>query len=240
MQSDRDLVRRNLLVAKRIWPNDINNFLIRMLKALTHNHQFSVECGDLLLLRVGWYVTHTGLIRLAVRRRCQGIHIDPVPTFSDPKVRRYAFKAIVFKSPQLPWIFRLRRRDPSNVSFLVHGAEMRVAETVPSTAHFEKPMASAYARLKKSGLKIETRRPYRNRRNSRPPPQSKGTYALPYGIGCIRSSVSMSSTRIWSSLMPLTSAGSKLCVRPLANRLRISSLTLPSGLRKIAMPCSAS
>ena len=177
MQSDRDLVRRNLLVAKRIWPNDINNFLIRMLKALTHNHQFSVECGDLLLLKVGWYVTHTGLIRLAVRRRCQGIHIDPVRSFSDPKVRRYAFKAIAFKSRTCRGFFGYGDADPSNISFLVHGAEMRVAETRAVNRALRKAYGIGICSVEEIGSQDRHSQDIRESKTLPPSStQAKGTY----------------------------------------------------------------
>jgi hypothetical protein len=85
--------------------------------------------GDLLFLDASWYVTHTGLIRLATRRRCRGIEVQPIPEFSDALNRRYAFKATVYKSQKSSGFVGYGDADPSNVSFLVHGAEMRVAET---------------------------------------------------------------------------------------------------------------
>jgi hypothetical protein len=82
-----------------------------------------------LLLNTGWYVTHTGLIRLAARRRCRGIQVQPISEFSDARSGRYAFKATVYKSRTCRGFVGLGDADPSNVSALVHGAEMRVAET---------------------------------------------------------------------------------------------------------------
>ena len=74
-------------------------------------------------------MTHTGLIRLAARKRCRGIHVQPIAEFSDSINRRYAFKATVYKSDACQGFVGYGDADPSNVSFLVHGAEMRVAET---------------------------------------------------------------------------------------------------------------
>ena len=74
-------------------------------------------------------MTHTGLIHLAARRRCRGIHIQPIAEFSDSRNGRYAFKATVYKSRSCQGFVGYGDADPSNVSFLVHGAEMRVAET---------------------------------------------------------------------------------------------------------------
>jgi hypothetical protein len=74
--------------------------------------------------------THTGLIRLAARRRYRGgIHVQPIGEFSDSRNGRYAFKATVYKSQTCQGFVGYGDADPSNVSFLVHGAEMRVAET---------------------------------------------------------------------------------------------------------------
>jgi len=107
----------------------MNRSRMKTLCLLTKNHQFSVAFGDLLLLESGWYVTHTGLIRLAARRRCRGIHVQPISEFSDARNGRYVFKATVYKSRTCQGFVGYGDADPSNVSFLVHGAEMRVAET---------------------------------------------------------------------------------------------------------------
>jgi hypothetical protein len=96
---------------------------------LTKRYRFSVESGDLLWLDGHWYVTHSGLIRLARRSHCAGIHVEPVSQFSDPSSSRWAFKATVYKSRTCRGFVGFGDADPSNVCPLVHGAEMRVAET---------------------------------------------------------------------------------------------------------------
>jgi hypothetical protein len=96
---------------------------------LIRRFRLSVESGDLLWLDGHWYVTHSGLIRLARRNHCSGIHVEPVVQFSDPATSRWAFRATVFKSRTCRGFVGYGDADPSNVSFLVHGAEMRVAET---------------------------------------------------------------------------------------------------------------
>ena len=92
-------------------------------------HRFSVQDGDLLWLDDHWYVTHSGLIRLARRNHCAGINIEPVAQFSNPATSRWAFKATVYKSRDCRGFVGYGDADPSNVSPLVRGAEMRVAET---------------------------------------------------------------------------------------------------------------
>jgi hypothetical protein len=52
-----------------------------------------------------------------------------VPEFSDPSTQRWAFEATVYKSRTCRGFVGYGDADPSNVSSLVRGAEMRVAET---------------------------------------------------------------------------------------------------------------
>jgi hypothetical protein len=99
------------------------------LASLIKEHQLSVSHGDLLLLNRGWYVTHAGLLRLARRKHCTGIRVSPVDKFCDPSSQRWAFKGTVYRSKQCRGFVGYGDADPSNVSALVRGAEMRVAET---------------------------------------------------------------------------------------------------------------
>src|SRR5579864_1450662 len=118
----------NLRLARSKW-GDVDRLAVERLKTLSDELELSIAAGDLLLLDAHWYVTHTGLIRLATRRRCRGIQVQPITEFSDALNRRYAFKATVYKSQESPGFVGYGDADPSNVSALVHGAEMRVAET---------------------------------------------------------------------------------------------------------------
>ena len=43
---------------------------------------------DLLLLNGSWYVTTAGLLRIARREECAGIHVRPVLQFCDPSSDR--------------------------------------------------------------------------------------------------------------------------------------------------------
>jgi hypothetical protein len=119
----------NVRFAKSVIATTLSRTVIEQLRELTRNFALSLRSGDLLFLSGGWYVTHTGLIRLAARRRCRGIHVQPIAEFSDARNSRFAFKATVYKSRTCPGFVGYGDADPSNVSFLVHGAEMRVAET---------------------------------------------------------------------------------------------------------------
>jgi hypothetical protein len=73
----------NLDAAQQLWGNRIGSMHTEQLKVLSEKYQFSISHGDLLLLDNRWYVTHTGLLRLATRKRCSGIHVRPVTEFCD-------------------------------------------------------------------------------------------------------------------------------------------------------------
>ena len=108
---------------------DLPKIVLRALRELIQRHQISITNGDIRYLDGGWYVTHSGLLRLAERRHCAGIHCRPVLRSSDPAISRWVFRAAVFKSRACKGFVGYGDADPSNVSPLVHGAEMRVAET---------------------------------------------------------------------------------------------------------------
>jgi hypothetical protein len=128
-KSSLRLARQNVANAKAIWPIECSQPTLTGLRELTTRFGFSVALGEVRLLDGGWYVTHSGLLRLAERRQCRGILIKPVRQFSDPVLGRWVFKATVYKSPGSIGFVGYGDADPSNVSSLVHGAEMRVAET---------------------------------------------------------------------------------------------------------------
>jgi hypothetical protein len=123
------LFRRNRRLARQRWGPAINHNLLETLKSFSQELCFSISAGDLLLLDQRWYVTHVGLIRLARRNRCHGILAEPAQEFCDPKEGRWAFRATVYKSRTCRGFVGYGDADPSNVSSLVRGAEMRIAET---------------------------------------------------------------------------------------------------------------
>ena len=123
-----DLFRQNKRYAKLRW-GTVGRITIGTLKNFTDQFQFSIANGDLILLEGGWYVTHSGLTSLARRNRCVGIKVQPVQPFCDPSAKRWAFEATVYKSKTCKGFVGYGDADPSNVSSLVRGAEMRVAET---------------------------------------------------------------------------------------------------------------
>ncbi len=123
------LSRNNIKCARSRWMGALSRSALQFLKTLTSQYQFSIAAGDLIWLERGWYVTHAGLVRLAYRNRCAGIHSKPVANFCDLPTQRWAFEATVYTTKTCRGFVGYGDADPSNVSFLVHGAEMRVAET---------------------------------------------------------------------------------------------------------------
>ena len=125
----RHLIAQNLRVAKHRWGGNLSRICIATLQVLSEEFRFSVAMGDLLLLENNWYVTHAGLIRLARRSKCFGVDVRPATELTDPAASRWAFKATVYRARGCRGFVGYGDADPSNVSPLVQGAEMRVAET---------------------------------------------------------------------------------------------------------------
>jgi hypothetical protein len=122
----RNLWRENVRFAKRGSGETLST---QFLEVLTRDFQLSVKDGDLQVINGHWYVTHTGLLRLARRKRCSGIHVETVDSLCDSGANRFVFKATVFPSKGSSGFVGFGDADPSNISPLVRGAEMRVAET---------------------------------------------------------------------------------------------------------------
>jgi hypothetical protein len=120
--------RSNQVISKRLWGN-LPKTALQTLKELTTRFCLSVALGDLLFLNQHWYVTHAGLLRVAVRKHCAGIRTTPEKQFCNPALQRWAFRAIVYKSASCRGFVGYGDADPSNISPLVQGAEMRMAET---------------------------------------------------------------------------------------------------------------
>ncbi len=122
------LIRHNIFLVKKLYPN-INRTRIQALKELTRQFSFSFASGDVIQLENGWFVTHTGLVRLARRKRCRGIHVEAVDSLCDSSASRFVLKATVYPSKDSAGFVGYGDADPSNVSLMVRGAEMRIAET---------------------------------------------------------------------------------------------------------------
>ena len=175
---DDQLFRSNVKFARSRWKCDLNRFALQLLKALTNQYQFSIAEGDLIWLERGWYVTHTGLVRLASRNRCAGIHSKPIPDFCDPQTQRWSFEATVYKTKACRGFVGYGDADPSNVSPLVRGAEMRVAETRAVNRALRKAYGIGLCSVEEIGSFTE---PLQSSRESKklPPQPSNGNYGGP-------------------------------------------------------------
>jgi hypothetical protein len=118
-----------LLLAKQLWCGQIHREQKYTLKFLTEGYGLSIAAGDVKLLDNRWYVTHSGLIRLAQRRGCSGITVHLISEVSDSASSRWVFRAIVYKKNGTTKFVGYGDADPSNVSSIVRGSELRIAET---------------------------------------------------------------------------------------------------------------
>jgi hypothetical protein len=109
--------------------SSVPGMLAESLKNLSQEFNLSLRRGELQYLDNSWYVTHTGLLRLARRKKCRGIHVEAMDSLCDSATSRYVLKATVYPSKQSAGFVGYGDADPSNVSLRVRGAEMRMAET---------------------------------------------------------------------------------------------------------------
>src|ERR1035438_7469800 len=178
MITAKDLIRQNRRYAKLRWGTLVGRIALRALSNFTEQFQFSVANGDLLFLDTGWYVTHSGLTSLARRNRCAGIKVQPVHPFCDPAAQRWAFEATVYKSRACKGFVGYGDADPSNVSMLVHGAEMRVAETRAVNRALRKAYGIGICSVEEIGSVAE--RPNSSREPKKLPPQpANGNHGAP-------------------------------------------------------------
>ena len=124
----RALVKQNIRDARRILGH-VPPRTTAWLEAFTKDYAFSVRRGDLQIIKSNWYVTHSGLVALARRKKCRGIQVEAVVALCDATANRFVLKATVYPSRTSSGFVGYGDADPSNVSYLVQGAEMRVAET---------------------------------------------------------------------------------------------------------------
>ena len=122
-------LRENLRLARQLLGGTLPTRVAKSLETLSQDFNFSLSKGELQFINSCWYVTHTGLIGLARRKRCSGIHVEAVDSLCDSAANRFVLKATVFPTKGSSGFVGYGDADPSNVSSLVRGAEMRVAET---------------------------------------------------------------------------------------------------------------
>jgi hypothetical protein len=80
--------RLNAKLAVTTW-SEMSQAALLSLKELTGTYALSVAAGDLQFLDGRWYVTHSGLLRIAQRRRCLGMRTALQEELSDPAAHRW-------------------------------------------------------------------------------------------------------------------------------------------------------
>src|SRR5580692_12794160 len=172
---NRRLVRENLRIAKELYP-ELSRLQLSLLHDLTVMLRLSVSRNELLLLGGKWYVSHSGLLRIAHRRRCFGIDTAVDRHMSEASAGRWVFKATVRKSQSRSFV-GYGDADPSNVSPLVHGSEMRVAETRAVNRALRKAYGIGICSVEEIGSFAE---PQSFRESKKLPPQpANGNYGGP-------------------------------------------------------------
>jgi hypothetical protein len=176
----RSRTAKNIESAKSRW-GTLSESILAQLIELTNGYGLSVDSGDLLHLNSGWYVTHAGLLRIARQKRCLGIRVQPAVQFCDPAASRWAFKATVFRSRNCKGFVGYGDADPSNVSALVHGAEMRVAETRAVNRALRKAYGIGICSVEEIGSFAETGLPLGEAKKlpSQPVKGKNGSYGGP-------------------------------------------------------------
>ena len=164
--------------------------------------------GDLLLLSARWYVTHTGLIRLAARRRCREFRFNrfrnsPMQQIADMHSRRLSTSRAHAKdlsATEMP----IPPMSPS----LSTAPRCAWPKPAPSTALCAKPTASASARSRRSVPWPNRSEPSRESKKLPPQPANGNgtTAAQRFAIDSARSFASTSSIPTWSRPTPPTSA----------------------------------
>jgi hypothetical protein len=168
------LLRRNLKCAHNHW-GKLSKGSICLLAELTEAYRFSIAAGHLQLLDGRWYVTHSGLLRLAFRKRCRGINTTLEERLSDPVANRWVFKAVVYKSRCSKGFAGYGDADPSNVSLMVQGAELRIAETRAVNRALRKAYGIGLCSVEELGSLSGSSTPVTNHEPSKKPHSANGS-----------------------------------------------------------------
>ena len=197
MKKKNDLYSRNLRLARTLFSVGKQEILLKSLEHLSAMN-FDIGSGDLILLNSHWYVTHTGLVRMAKRKRCSGMEVEAVGSLCDSGAGRYVFKTTVYISKSCRGFVGYGDADPSNVSSLVRGAEMRVAETRAVNRALRKAYGIGICSVEEIGtIPIGPTRLSKPRSYLPRTPTERQWWSQASEIVSARSSVSTSSTPNW-------------------------------------------
>jgi hypothetical protein len=163
----KKLLRENVRLVRGTVP--LSSRADDILASITRDFQFSYKAGELQIIDGSWYITHTGLLRLARRKKCHGIHVEAVDSLCDSAASRFVLKATVYPSKRSSGFVGYGDADPSNVSPLVHGAEVRVAETRAVNRALRKAYGIGICSIEEIGSFVEP--PHSSRESKKLPPQ---------------------------------------------------------------------
>ena len=172
----KDLLRPNIQFARQIY-SGIPQYQLTILRDLTLSLGLSVSRNELLWIGGRWYVSHSGLLRIAHRRKCLRIHTCIEASLSEPSANRWVFKATVDLSATKSFVGH-GDADPSNVSPLVRGAEMRVAETRAVNRALRKAYGIGICSVEEIGSRAGPEQSH-YRSNRIPPQPANGNYGGP-------------------------------------------------------------
>ncbi len=172
------LLRENVRLAGEVAPS--SSRATDLLATITRDFGFSFKAGELQIIDGNWYVTHTGLLRLARRKRCSGIHVEVVASLCDSAASRFVLRATVYPSKNSSGFVGYGDADPCNVSFQVHGAEMRVAETRAVNRALRKAYGIGICSVEEIGSFAEPPQSSRDSKNVPPQPANgNGNHGSP-------------------------------------------------------------
>src|ERR1700747_408098 len=69
----RRLATQNRRLAKRFWAGRLSASNLDKLTHLTRTLNLAVSTGEILYIDGDWYISHAGLLRIALRQHCLGI-----------------------------------------------------------------------------------------------------------------------------------------------------------------------
>lgn len=173
MKRVKRLVSVETRVARAKWDAlDISS--LRELRTILEKYRLSVGNGEITRINDRWYVTHSGLLQLALRRRCFGIKTFLQKGMCDPSVNRWVFRAVVQKCAGSREFVGYGDADPTNVSPAVRGAELRVAETRAVNRALRKAYGIGICSVEELGSLSGPSAPSRSYERPPSPPPSNG------------------------------------------------------------------
>ncbi len=173
MNRTANSIRQEMRAARRAWC-DLGTPRLRDLRSLLVRYKFSVILGEIARIDSRWYVTHSGLLQLASRRKCSGIKTFLQERLCDPAANRWVFRAVVYVGPNSKGFVGYGDADPSNTSSLVRGAEMRVAETRAVNRALRKAYGIGLCSVEELGSQPSSTPPLREA-NAVHPPNGNGS-----------------------------------------------------------------